>query len=172
MTVIENGRNAEAREIVLKLHGDEDPTDSSDAHRRRFAELEYEEMVAQITADSRLPSSWLSIMQVPSYRKRAIIGFFTMFAAQCTGTQVINSMLDSVSLRSQDTRAELHLADYGPALYQSMGFDTKKQLLISAGWITLGIPANFLNALLLDRVGRKWLMSRDLSKCTPTTPWY
>lgn len=51
------------------------------------------------------------------------------------------------------------MTDYGPLLYRNLGFSTTNALIIQAGWITFGIFGNFLNAVLLDRVGRKWLMS-------------
>jgi hypothetical protein len=41
-----------------------------------------------------------------------------------------------------------------------MGFEPKRQLLITAGWISVGIVANYVNALLLDRAGRVALLSR------------
>jgi hypothetical protein len=50
--------------------------------------------------------------------------------------------------------------DYGPSLYVSMGFDSKHQLLITAGWISVGVVANYCNALLLDRVGRVRLLGQ------------
>lgn len=55
----------------------------------------------------------------------------------------------------------VHL-DYGPSLYASMGFDPMRQLLITAGWISVGVVANYGNALLLDRVGRVWLLGQLL----------
>lgn len=51
------------------------------------------------------------------------------------------------------------MTDYGPIIYSNLGFDTANSLIIQAGWITWGIIGNFINALLLDRAGRKWLMS-------------
>jgi MFS family permease len=38
--------------------------------------------------DKAQPSSWLAIVTVPSYRKRAIIGFLCLFFGQTTGTLV------------------------------------------------------------------------------------
>jgi hypothetical protein len=56
--------------------------------------------------------------------------------------------------------------DYGPSLYASMGFDSKRQLLITAGWISVGVVANYGNAVLLDRVGRVRLLGQ-LPKIIP-----
>lgn len=46
-----------------------------------------------------------------------------------------------------------------------MGFDSKDQLLITAGWISVGVVANYGNALLLDRVGRVRLLVVGLVGC-------
>jgi hypothetical protein len=84
-----------------------------------------------------------------------------MFLAQCTGTQIINSKLPL----TRDIRYEQMLTvplDYGPSLYASMNFDSKRQLLITAGWISVGVIANYGNALLLDRVGRVRLLGQFL----------
>jgi hypothetical protein len=47
-----------------------------------------------------------------------------------------------------------------------MGFDSKRQLLITAGWISVGVVANYGNAVLLDRVGRVRLLGQ-LPKIIP-----
>lgn len=46
----------------------------------------------------------------------------------------------------------------GPTIYASLGFNTEKQLQLQAGWVTLGVVANLLGAVILDRVGRKPLL--------------
>ncbi|KAK5215195.1 hypothetical protein LTR72_011729 [Exophiala xenobiotica] len=71
---------------------------------------------------------------VPSLRKRCLVGFATMFAAQGTFTLVINN--------------------YGPILHAGLGFDTVKQLLIQAGWISVCPGGNLINAFIVDRFGR------------------
>ena len=58
-----------------------------------FAENEFVQIKKQLEYERTLPNSWASLYTVPSYRKRAIVGFLTMFCAQCSGTQVINSKL-------------------------------------------------------------------------------
>lgn len=93
---------------------------------------------AQYQYDLTMPSSWASIFSVRSYRRRALIGFSCLFLAQCTGTQVINN--------------------YGPTIYAFLGFNAKGQQLLAAGWITAGIPANFISALLMDKTGRVRMM--------------
>lgn len=52
--------------------------------------------------------------------------------------------------------------DYGPLLYANLGFDTVRQLIIQAGWISVSPFGNLINALVVDRVGRvKMLCKRS-----------
>lgn len=53
----------------------------------------------------------------------------------------------------------MYAPDYGPMLYQSLGFGTVQQLLIQAGWISVCPFGNLINALLVDRLGRTRMLS-------------
>ncbi|KAJ9149484.1 Sugar transporter family protein [Pleurostoma richardsiae] len=130
--LIEKGRREEALAVLTKSH--HSTSDDSDT----FARNEFGQIEKQLDYERTLPSSWVSLFQVKSYRKRAIVGFFTMFCAQCTGTQVINN--------------------YGPMLYSKLGYGSRDQLLLQAGWISWGPIGNLINAVLLDIVGRKAIM--------------
>ncbi|GME48245.1 hypothetical protein G7Z17_g7062 [Neofusicoccum parvum] len=135
--LISRGIMDEAMEILGKLHGR--PTTDGEEN---YAALEFKQIQDQLSLDAVLPCSWASLFTVPSYRRRAVVGFLVMFCAQCTGTQVINN--------------------YGPSLYASIGFGSRDQLLLQAGWISVGIIGNFVNALLLDHAGRKYVMVTGL----------
>ncbi|KAH8700743.1 general substrate transporter [Talaromyces proteolyticus] len=74
----------------------------------------------------------------PSMRKRCLIGFCVLFACQGTATLVINN--------------------YGPSLYAGLGFSTVPQLLIQSGWISVCPIGNFLNSLIVDKIGRTRLL--------------
>ncbi|KAF3801241.1 High-affinity glucose transporter [Colletotrichum gloeosporioides] len=130
---IANNRHQEAMFILDKLHGNGAP----ESHG--YVQEEFNAIRNRIEADSCHPTSWASLFKVPSYRKRLLVGFGTMFGAQCTGTQVINN--------------------YGPSLYSSMGFSEQNQLIVAAGWITFGVFCNYLNAKMLDWVGRRICMT-------------
>ena len=140
--------------ILVRLHG----TATEDCGGN-YAQSEFDQIKRQLELDNLLPTSWASLFVVPSYRKRAVVGFITMFLGQCTGTQIINSKLNITNGMVADI--DQFSSDYGPSLYASMGFDSKNQLLISAGWISVGIVANYFNALLLDRAGRVLLLSKS-----------
>ena len=45
-------------------------------------------------------------------------------------------------------------------LYSRLGFNTVQQLLIQCGWISVCPFGNFINSLIVDRVGRKRLLSK------------
>ncbi|KAF7556894.1 hypothetical protein G7046_g6180 [Stylonectria norvegica] len=130
--LVENNQGDQALAVLKKIH--HDPNNAEET----FATSKFAQIKTQLTLEKSLPSSWRSIATIPSYRKRAIIGFFTMFCCQATGTLVI--------------------ANYGSILYTSLGYGGKTQLFLTAGWISFGPPLNFINALLMDRVGRKNLM--------------
>ncbi|KAK5701132.1 hypothetical protein LTR17_022854 [Elasticomyces elasticus] len=89
--------------------------------------------------------SWMDFARQPGLRKRCIIGWLTMFGAQGTATLVINN--------------------YGPSLYSSLGFGTVQQLLIQCGWITVCPFGNWINALVVDRLGRTRLLMFGFAGC-------
>lgn len=55
--------------------------------------------------------------------------------------------------------------DYVPLLYGRLGYDSKKQLLLAAGWQTMSPFGNMLNAYCLDKIGRRVLLSVGLYLC-------
>lgn len=137
--VIANGRADAGKAVLDRIHRDLKNAESTLAHD------EFIQIQAQLEIENLLPSSWISIIKIAHYRKRAIIGFLTLLAGQLTGTLVINN--------------------YGPSLYKTLGYGDADTLIITGGWITEGLFANILNAYLLDRVGRKWLMIVGLAGC-------
>lgn len=138
--MVENNNDEVARTVLSKLHG-KSGGNADDS----FAHDEFVQIKTQLDFERTLPSSWKSILTVPHYRKRAIVGFLTMLAGQFTGTLVINN--------------------YGPTLYAALGYTGAIPLVITGGWILEGLFANIANALLLDYVGRKWLMAMGMFGC-------
>lgn len=138
--MIENNKGETAKIILARLHsGSSVPTSGN------FTETEYLQIKTQLDFERSLDSSWSSIFKVPHYRKRALVGFSTLLGGQLTGTLVINN--------------------YGPSLYKSLGYSGADDLILSGGWLVLGFFANIANAILLDRVGRKWLMAAGFAGC-------
>ncbi|GAA5878866.1 hypothetical protein JCM8547_001494 [Rhodosporidiobolus lusitaniae] len=134
--LLQQGRAEDALKVCKKLrHSANDPD-------FLIAQAEFDAIKAQGEYDATQPSSWASIFRVPSYRRRAIIGFLTMAFAQGTGTIVI--------------------ANYGPTIYGGLGFDDADKLKLSAGWISVGIVSNAVSALIMDRFGRVKMMAVGL----------
>jgi len=79
------GRDAEAEQILIKLH--RDPRDPENV----VAAAEFYQIQKQMQIDRTLGSSWLHIIRKPSYRKRALLAIGTCGIVQCSGVLVINS---------------------------------------------------------------------------------
>ena len=116
-----NNRDAEAEQILIKLHSD--PTDPD----HDVAKAEFYQIQKQIAIDRTLGSSWVQMFRKPSYRKRALLAVGTTGIIQCSGVLVINN--------------------YGPSLYRQLGFSTVKQLLYPAAWLTFALGLNALAML-------------------------
>ena len=108
-------------------------------------ELEFDALVQQIKMEEGEPTSFSDLFRIPSLRKRCIVGFLALFAAQGTATLVINN--------------------YGPYLYRSLGFNTVQQLVIQGGWISVCPFGNLFNALVVDKVGRCKLLIWGFAGC-------
>jgi len=91
-----------------------------------------------------------------SLRKRCIIGFLTMFGAQCTATIVINSKYYAAI--NMSNRFLTLGTDFDPLLYGNLGFNTVQQLGIQCGWVSTAPFGNLINAMIVDRVGRVRLL--------------
>lgn len=138
--LIEDGQDERAQLVLEKIHRKPNNEESQTFVCREFSQIH-----AQLAFERTLPSSWSSVFTIPHYRKRAIIGFSTLLAGQLTGTMVINN--------------------YGPSLYKALGHSDSESLALAAGWLTEGIVMNFLNAIMLDYFGRKWLMVVGMAGC-------
>ncbi|KAH7020461.1 sugar transporter family protein [Ilyonectria destructans] len=136
--LVKNSNEETARHILNKIHKGADADGT-------LADDEFNQIKTQLAFERTLPSSWKSIFAVAHYRRRALIGFFTLFSAQLTGTMII--------------------INYGPSLYALLGYGQAETLMITAGWITLGFPCNIINANLLDVIGRRWLLVIGLAGC-------
>ena len=64
---------------------------------------------------------------------------FVLWSSQATGTLVINN--------------------YSVSLYNALGKTGSEALLLSAGWITVTVPFNAIAPFLIDRLGRKVMLS-------------
>ncbi|KAK1810554.1 hypothetical protein LTR12_015061 [Friedmanniomyces endolithicus] len=136
------GRDAEAEQILIKLHSD--PRDPENV----VAAAEFYQIQKQMQIDRTLGSSWLNIIRKPSYRKRALLAIGTCGIVQCSGVLVINN--------------------YGPTLYKDLGFSPVQQLLYPAAWLTFAWGMNALAMLLVDRFPRPKYMAFGVLGCMST----
>lgn len=74
------------------------------------------------------------MLQIPSYRRRLLTGFFIQFLCQSSGVTVINN--------------------YSVMLYTMLGIPSDVQLLIFAIWLTWSCISNLIGSLIVDRLGR------------------
>ncbi len=154
------GRSDEAWHITAKLHGGVHDTDS---HASIFAKEEFYQMSQQVAADTQMASGenlW-TLFKKPSYRRRMICGFITMFGAESTGILVIYSMSFPHPASLDSCRNQLTMPpDYSILLYQGLGFKGAIPLLLAAAYVTVACIGNFINSLLIDRIGRKALLRK------------
>ncbi|KAJ5256827.1 general substrate transporter [Penicillium angulare] len=126
------GRFNEGRENLRKLHrSPEDP-------EQVFAEREFQTICTRVELDRTQTITWKSIMANRSILRRLAMGFFVVFAAQCSGVLVVNN--------------------YQITLYKGLGITGWKSLLLLSVYDTWAAFMNWVNAMLLDRFGRIKMM--------------
>ncbi|KKA17049.1 hypothetical protein T310_9327 [Rasamsonia emersonii CBS 393.64] len=133
-------RVEDAYRAFVLTHGDNGTSSDDSTVRSQFDQLH-----AQLLHEKRNGVSLVELFKRPTLRKRCVIGWLTMFGAQGTATLVINN--------------------YGPMLYGRLGFNTVQQLLIQCGWITVCPFGNWLNALVVDRIGRVRMLMFGFACC-------
>jgi hypothetical protein len=91
------GRTEEAWAVTAKLHATSDTEDQEGSQNLAFAKEEFHQMEVQVTSDQQKAANEtvFTLFTKPSYRKRMLCAFFTMFAAESTGILVVYSMMIS-----------------------------------------------------------------------------
>ncbi|KAK3109290.1 hypothetical protein LTR53_017614 [Teratosphaeriaceae sp. CCFEE 6253] len=133
------GRDAEAHEILIKLHRDARDSDNT------VAAAEFYQIQKQMEIDRTLGATWIHIIKKPSYRRRAFLAMGTCGIIQCSGVLVINN--------------------YGPTLYKGLGFSPVKQLLYPAAWLTFAWGLNAMAMVFVDRFPRPKYMAFGVFGC-------
>ncbi|KAH8652577.1 general substrate transporter [Ilyonectria robusta] len=135
--LVYQGRDDEGLSVLKKLHNKaSDPTHG-------IAELEFIQIKQQVTNDRCNELSWIGLWKTPATRKRLLMGFFVIAAAQSSGVLVINN--------------------YQIILYEGLGITGYKALLLLGVYTSWAAFMNWVNAVLLDRVGRIKLMVAGMS---------
>lgn len=133
----EVGRHDEAWEVLGGLHQSKDDPESN------LAKAEMAQIKAQIEIERSSPTGYLYILRTPHLRHRAAYSILTWILGQSTGILVI--------------------ANLTPILFGQLGFGTVLQLGLSIVWTFCALLGCFINAALMDRVGRVKLMGECFS---------
>lgn len=131
------GRPDEAWRIIEKLHDSK-----KDTSRISFAREEFFVMKNQVAVDLELTSNatWMRMFRSKSDRKRLFCAFMTMFASESTCILVVYN--------------------YSLILYEGLGLSNTMSLLLAAVYVTIATCGNYVNSLLIDRVGRVKLLRK------------
>jgi len=140
--LIMKGRHEEAQVILNRLHSDSSDPENS------YARAEFYQIEKQVLIDRTLDTSWVHIFKKPSYRKRAFLAIGTCAIIQCSGVLVINN--------------------YGPILYNTLGYSPVQQIIYPAGWLTFAIGMNAIAMLFVDRFPRPKYMAFGVFGCMVT----
>ncbi|KAH7305299.1 MFS transporter [Stachybotrys elegans] len=121
--------------------------ESNDAmlHDEPALRAEFDILSQQIKQELANSIGFSDLLKQKSMRKRCLIGFLTMFAAQATATITINN--------------------YGPSLYSALGFSTVPQLVMAACWVSIAPFGNYFNAYFVDAFGRVRMLNAGLAGC-------
>ncbi|EXJ82873.1 hypothetical protein A1O3_06689 [Capronia epimyces CBS 606.96] len=130
--LIWNGRSSEAWVVIQRVH--HDPTDAQDV----AAHAEYIQIQRQVEHDKQFSPTYLHMFTVPSWRKRTLIAMLVIFAVQSAGLNGITTYLILVA--------------------QGAGLTGSSSLLIYAIYVVIAVSFNFVNAAIIDRVGRRKML--------------
>ncbi|KAF4965271.1 hypothetical protein FSARC_6921 [Fusarium sarcochroum] len=130
--LMEQGRDEEATEILVKLH--KTKTDP----KGLLAHAEAVQIKAQVETERQLPSGFWYIFTTKHLLKRAYCSILLWVMAQGTGITAIANLI--------------------PVLMGGLGFGVTLQLALGVAWTVCLVFGCALNILLLDRVGRVKLL--------------
>lgn len=130
--LVERKRHDEAWEVLKTLHHSKHDPEA------RIAQLEMVQIRAQVDAERSQPTGYIHIFRTPHLRKRAICCILVWLMGQSTGILVI--------------------ANLTPTLFGGLGYSTVLQLGLSVVWTFCALIGCFVNAVLMDRVGRVKLL--------------
>ncbi|KAF2768275.1 general substrate transporter [Teratosphaeria nubilosa] len=130
--LVEHGRQAEAGEILIRIHQTKEDPDGLVAH------AELVQICAQIELDKTSSPSWRTMFRSAPMRKRVMCTLLVWTMAQSTGITV--------------------LANLTPRLFAALGYSTVLQLALSLVFTVCLLLGCFVNIFLIDRIGRVKLL--------------
>jgi MFS family permease len=121
------GRNDEALAVLQRMHANaEDPN---------FYRAEFHQITSQLELEKSEKLGLMSILRVPSYRKRLLICTIFMVGQQGTGI--------------------IPLQNYQVLLYEALGIKNKLILILVGVWGSVTVLSTTTGSLLFDRMGRR-----------------
>lgn len=127
--------------LVLKLV----PVFNSCSLFREEAELELQQIAAQMQIDRTLPSSYWTMFKKRSYRKRTLLCLGTTCGIQSSCILAIN--------------------DHSPILYGTLSYDGEEQLILLGGWFTLAFGCGVILLFIVDHFPRPNLIGGGIAAC-------
>lgn len=124
----------EAWEVLRNLHQSRDDSDDS------FANAEMAQIKAQIEIERGSPRGLMHILRTKQLRRRAGYSALVWIMVESTGIIVIATLT--------------------PTLFRNLGFDVVMQLGLSVVWSVCALLGCFVNAMLMDRLGRVKLLGK------------
>jgi hypothetical protein len=138
--LIWNDRKDDAFEILRKLH--HDPSDPLNL----AANAEFIQIDKQVAFDMESKHGYIEMFTIPSFRKRTLLAFLLIFAAQSTGGVSITAYL--------------------PLEAAAVGLKGNLVLLIYSVYVVVAVSFNFVNAFFIDRIGRRKMIRKWSSQST------
>lgn len=127
------GRTEEAWEGLRRLHSGDKDAEDEDA--QMAIHEEFFQIKKQLELERDMPSGYIAIFTNPSYRKRALLSCFLMFASNSTGALVITN--------------------YSVIIYTDLGLTGHMPLLLYAFYCLVAAAGNLGSLLTLDWTGRR-----------------
>jgi hypothetical protein len=153
--VLSQNRANESWEIIKRLHSDPNDPDAT------LALQEFYQMAQQVAVDDAAwkgGGGYKQLWTKPSFRKRMLVGFFTEFAVQTTGSNVIYREYNTARVLAFVCLPR-NILVYIVKIYQTLGLSGATPVILGALYVTVAAIANFMASLTLDKFGRIRLLS-------------
>jgi len=138
--LVEQEMYDEAWKVLEHLHRSKHDPDA------RLAQAEMAQIKAQVDVERSLPKGYITIFKIPHLRKRAFCSILVWLMGQSTGILVI--------------------ANLTPTLFGALGYGTVLQLGLSIAWTVCALIGCFINAAIMDKVGRVKLLGKSCKQAS------
>lgn len=134
--VLQN-RDAEAWKILARIH--HDPTDPQNL----AAHAEFIQIQKQVTHDKETTPTWWQMFSQPANRKRILLTVLVYFGIQSAGINAVTTYLVVEA--------------------EQVGLTGSMPLLIYSVYVVVAVTVNYVNAMFIDKIGRRRMLRKFLS---------